>query len=131
MASTRASGTFRCAAAVFLLAATLAMPLAAEPRVRTEREPGAVWGLLAEIWNQLTAVWEENGCSIDPYGGCGTTVPSVDAGCKIDPFGGCIPLAPNSDEGCKIDPYGRCQSLAPTSDNGCSIDPFGGCGSGS
>ncbi len=89
MTSTRVSRTFHCAAAVFLLAATLAMPLAAEPRVRTEREPGAVWGLLAEIWNQLTAVWEASGCKIDPYGGCAPLAPTADEGCKIDPFGGC------------------------------------------
>ena len=84
-----ASWKFRCTLAVFLLAALLAMPLTAEPRVRAERGPGSVWDLLVEVWNKLTAVWEANGCKIDPYGGCITSTPSADEGCSIDPFGGC------------------------------------------
>ena len=84
-----ASWKFRCTLAVFLLAAMLAMPLTAEPRVRTERDSGAVWNLLADVWNKLTAVWEAEGCKIDPFGGCVTSAPSADAGCSIDPYGGC------------------------------------------
>jgi hypothetical protein len=88
-----ASWKFRCTLAVFLLAAILAAPLtsSAEPRVRTERGPG-VWDLLADLWSHITAVWETNGCSIDPYGGCSpsTSRPeSLDEGCSIDPYGGC------------------------------------------
>jgi hypothetical protein len=71
-----ASWKFRCTLTVFLLAAILAAPLtsSAEPRVRTERGPGAVWNLLADLWSHIKVAWEANGCSIDPFGGC---VPSA------------------------------------------------------
>jgi hypothetical protein len=89
-----ASWKFRCTLAVFLLAAMLAMPLTAEPRVRTERDSGAVWNLLADVWNKLTAVWEAEGCKIDPFVGCGNDAPETPA------------PTPSSDNGFIVDPYG-------------------------
>ena len=90
-----ASLKFRCTLAVFLLAALLAMPLTAEPRVRTERGSGSVWGLLVDVWNKLTAVWEASDCEIDPYGCCASNAaeapaptPSSDNGFIVDPYGG-------------------------------------------
>jgi hypothetical protein len=51
---------------------------------------------ISSLWSWLAGLWVDEGCYIDPHGGCraGTSsVPSVpdqvDEGCYIDPYGGC------------------------------------------
>jgi hypothetical protein len=105
--------------AVLLLAVFLLTPwvAAAEPRPgEHQRAAGTTLDLLASLWSALTAVWIDEGCTIDPNGRCG--------GDRLD-------------NGCTIDPFGRCgsQSTTPEStenaDAGCTIDPYGGCRNGS
>lgn len=67
--------------------------------------------LLGRAWGGLLSLWQENGCSVDPSGGCAPEQ------------GGAQP-----DNGCSLDPDGRC-APQPSADNGCSADPNGGCGS--
>jgi hypothetical protein len=117
------SSSLRRKTAVLLLGAVLAAPLvsAASPRaLPAPRTADPVEALLTHLWGTLTALWGENGCSLDPYGGCSgrtTASPAVtpDSGCTIDPYGGCAgtggaAASPGEtpDEGCTIDPYGRC-----------------------
>jgi hypothetical protein len=52
--------------------------------------------LLGRAWSLLTALWDKEGCNIDPNGRCVTgpapspLVPAqVDTGCNIDPDGRC------------------------------------------
>jgi hypothetical protein len=74
--------------------------------------------LFGRAWEGLVGLWMENGCIIDPSGGCAAG--SADA--------------PRADNGCIIDPDGRCaagSAAAPHTDNGCGIDPDGLCRSGS
>lgn len=54
--------------------------------------------LLSRFWSTLSALWGENGCTLDPNGRCvtnpgdntssGTT--TGDSGCTIDPDGRCL-----------------------------------------
>jgi hypothetical protein len=97
------------AAALFVLSLLLAAPWsAAEPReIRGHASPPA----LGQLWSQLTALWADIGCVIDPSGACRDTV------------------AGQSNIGCVIDPGGRCRdAVTSQSDIGCGIDPHGGCG---
>ena len=112
------SSSLRRKIAVLLLAAFLLTPwmAAAEPRPgEHQRAAGATWGLLARLWSALTAAWVDEGCTIDPFGRCGSD--SLDGGCTIDPNGRC---------------GGHSTTPEPTEsvDNGCTIDPYGGCRSG-
>lgn len=97
----------------------LAFPLAAAAQPRLG---GSLGDFFAQLWGALTAIWSENGCTIDPFG-CpgGNGGESPDEGCTIDPDGRCLP--------------GAAQAPPPvpreTTDNGCTIDPNGGCRSGS
>lgn len=50
-------------------------------------------GVLRHLWNLLTAVWSEAGCTVDPLGG----------GCVEDSG---PEASPAGDEGCAIDPWG-------------------------
>ncbi|HEX4960020.1 MAG TPA: hypothetical protein VF173_04220 [Thermoanaerobaculia bacterium] len=52
--------------------------------------------LFSRLWSWLTAIWEKNGCGIDPHGNClpGTgaapaPLPTAAKGCSIDPDGRC------------------------------------------
>lgn len=91
--------SFRRKIVVLLVAGALVAPwaLAEEPR-----HPGpdlTPINFLSRLWSAaLTALWGENGCSIDPDGRCipgpgdgasgsGTT---GDNGCSVDPSGHCI-----------------------------------------
>jgi hypothetical protein len=84
---------------LFLAAVSGALPARAETPETGREEPVAVWtqfvDLLASLWQTAgTAVREtsfaEEGCRIDPHGGCGSQpVIEADAGCRIDPHGGC------------------------------------------
>jgi len=69
---------------------------AAEPR--EEVNPGrssptaqASWGFLVELWGVFTNAWSENGCILDPNGGCSPRQATTDSdnGCGLDPSGGC------------------------------------------
>jgi hypothetical protein len=99
---------------VLLIAASLCTPAWAAPG-RSSSEIH-LFNVLARLWGSLTAVWSEEGCGIDPNGGCGTgQPPTTDSGCKLDPHGGCAaaqggaPIPPpTTDEGCMIDPNGSC-----------------------
>jgi len=73
--------------AVLVVFAILALPWvsAAGPR-QEEVQPG----LLEQIWSFLTSAWNEEGCHIDPSGGCAPEpLPTTDSGCRIDPDGRC------------------------------------------
>jgi hypothetical protein len=84
--------------AALLLTAALVAPWAAAAEPCAQADQPATRGpstFVAHLWAALTAVWGEEGCSIDPYGRCGadsaTPAPTenLDEGCKMDPFGGC------------------------------------------
>lgn len=49
----------------------------------------------ARLWETILGIW----------------APASDEGCMIDPHGGCRPPAPApaSDEGCAMDPHGGCK----------------------
>jgi hypothetical protein len=118
-----ASSSLRRKTAVLLLGAVLATPLvsAASPRALPAQRTASLFeAVLARLLGTLTSLWGEEGCSLDPYGGCtrrSTAIPPVtpDNGCYIDPYGGCTgtggaATSPGEtlDEGCSADPYGRC-----------------------
>ncbi|HYU31134.1 MAG TPA: hypothetical protein VEW48_03145 [Thermoanaerobaculia bacterium] len=111
---------------VLLVAAVLLAPWTAAAEPGAWKDPSgtqAPWGLLAQLWNAVAALWGDNGCSMDPNGGC-----AIDSATPAP--------TENLDEGCKIDPFGGCREGStlpvPTEnlDEGCSMDPFGGCGNG-
>lgn len=81
--------------AFLLVASTTPLARAEEP---------SLLGLLDRAWSGLLSLWIENGCGIDPNGGC----TSPDNGCGADPNGGCTTLE-TSDNGCIADPHGGCQ----------------------
>jgi hypothetical protein len=93
------SSAFHRRIAVLLLAAMLAMPLASLAAPRTSPQPrdtSSFGAVLSHLWDTLTALWSEDGCSADPYGRCagagaGTASPtdSLDEGCSMDPYGRC------------------------------------------
>jgi hypothetical protein len=70
-----------------ILLALFAAPANAVPLNR------AVPDLFSRGWSFLTSIWTAAGCSVDPYGRCGTsTAPEPilsDIGCSVDPFGLC------------------------------------------
>lgn len=126
--------------ALVLLLLTVPSVRALEPGSRRTAETAgfSVFDLFGHAWNGLVSLWMENGCIIDPSGGCATgqaDTPRTDNGCGIDPSGGCATgqaEAPRTDNGCGIDPDGRCATgSAPQTDNGCIMDPDGRCRSGS
>ena len=100
---------------ILLVVGAVAAPSAwaAPHRLSTEI---AAFDIFARLWDSLTAIWEEAGCTLDPHGGCGTDQPpTTDAGCGLDPHGGCAttqevapPPPPTLDEGCNADPHGGC-----------------------
>jgi hypothetical protein len=94
---------------VALLLAALTVPCAQAGGPATARPAtGAlsVVDLLHRAWQSLVSLWMDNGCGIDPHGGC-TAAPTVDNGCGIDPSGRCAAAA---DNGCILDPHGLCRS---------------------
>ena len=116
----------RRAAVFVLLGLILGAPWAAALEARPDGVPRqATWAarstldILHPLWNLLARVWNKEGCTIDPLGGC---VPKADSGaqattskegCRMDPLGGCLPgTTPTNgvqgDEGCTMDPLGRC-----------------------
>lgn len=76
---------------VFIL--LLAAPVAqAAGRGAHSRPVSSLPGLFDQAWEFLTGVWENNGCRLDPSGGCvpqQNTKPEADNGCRLDPNGGC------------------------------------------
>ena len=111
---------------LLLLGILLGFPwtAAAGPRSQPELRiaGGGLGDFLVQAWRALTALWGDNGCSLDPDGRCGgaTAAPAQPADVL--------------DNGCSLDPNGRCGSAvtapirpAGRLDNGCSFDPSGGC----
>lgn len=96
------------AAALLVLCALLASPLAAAPKLRSESStPAAADGLFGWLQGTLSLIWSKSGCGLDPFGQCET----AKNGCQLDPHGGCLDKADapvNPKNGCQIDPYGRC-----------------------
>jgi len=86
----------------------------ASPRAHGAAGFSSLADLLGRAWGSLVGLWMENGCIIDPNGGCA-------AGHADDAV---------SDNGCGLDPHGGCAAVS-AQDNGCIIDPSGGCRSGS
>jgi hypothetical protein len=119
----------RRAAALFVLSLLLAAPwAAAEPRQGHRAAPAP---LLGQLWSQLTALWGDIGCIIDPSGRClGSATSQGDIGCGLDPSGRCLgSVSSQSDIGCIADPDGRCLGSATSQgDIGCGADPSGHCG---
>jgi hypothetical protein len=98
----------RRAAALFVLSLLLATPwVAAEPLQGHGAAPAA---LVGQLWSQLTALWGDIGCILDPDGRCRDSATSQgDIGCGIDPDGRCLGSATTQgDIGCGADPNGRC-----------------------
>ena len=106
-----------------VLAAVLAVPWVAAAAPGVGRQPAGL-GLLQQLWSGLTHFWGDDGCKMDPSGGCATG--SAVSAPAITP-----------DSGCKMDPDGRCATgsaipaPAITPDSGCHMDPSGGCLPGS
>jgi hypothetical protein len=97
--------SLRRRASFLLLGAFLLLPWAAAAEPHGPIDLGS---LFTRLWNNLTSVWSQAGCSADPFGRC-LPAPTTDAGCTIDPYGRCLPSR-STDEGCTIDPYGGCSS---------------------
>lgn len=60
--------------------------------VRAEEPKSSLVDLLSQAWGGLVSFWMENGCIIDPSGGCTAgqaDAPQTDNGCIIDPDGHC------------------------------------------
>jgi hypothetical protein len=78
---------------VALLVLVMAVPCAfAEEPLSTRPRLDPVTDLLHRLWNGFVSLWMENGCIIDPNGGCTSDQggePSPDNGCGLDPHGGC------------------------------------------
>ena len=96
------------AAALLVLCALLASPLAAAPKFRSESStPAAAEDLFGWLRSGLSLIWSKAGCQIDPNGDCG----AGKNGCQVDPFGRCLDKAGtpvNPKNGCQIDPHGHC-----------------------
>lgn len=85
---------------VLLVAAALAAPPAwSQPAERPDGFAARIAGAFASFGDFLAALWAEEGCILDPHGGCsGDTEGGDEAsgattqgeeGCIIDPHGGC------------------------------------------
>ncbi len=110
--------------AVLLLIATLLTSSAAwaarGPGGRSEQPANvarpSLETILGRAWNLLVALWDREGCNIDPSGHCvngpaQNPPPQPKAGCEIDPNGRCVKVpAQNTEIGCNIDPNGHCIS---------------------
>jgi hypothetical protein len=95
---------------LFLLALVLlAVPWPAEAGTGAGTAWFQPWDLAARLWETFVGLWNQNGCSVDPSGTCGT--------------------GSQANNGCSLDPDGRCAGspAGSTVDNGCSVDPNGGC----
>ena len=99
------------AAALLVLCALLATPLAAAPKFRSESTITTAEGdLFGWLQGALSWIWSKNGCQVDPYGRC----EPVKNGCQLDPHGRCQESLPNTStpvqtkSGCQVDPDGRC-----------------------
>jgi hypothetical protein len=75
---------------VLVLFAILALPwVSAAEDVRPAE---SVSSLFEQVWSFITSIWSEEGCRIDPNGGCAPEpmpTDDTDSGCHIDPNGGC------------------------------------------
>jgi hypothetical protein len=99
------------AAALLVLCALLATPLAAAPKFRSESSTtAAASDLFGWLRGTLSLIWSKAGCQVDPFGRCVT----AKNGCQLDPHGRCMDATTstpiNTKAGCQIDPFGRCIS---------------------
>lgn len=72
--------------AFVLCSLVLSYPALAEPRQAAAAGPEAWYGWFLDA---LTALWGENGCRADPYGGCAEAASDRENGCTLEPYGGC------------------------------------------
>ena len=65
------------------------------------------WSFFSDLWDVFSGAWGDNGCWVDPDGGCRDSA-QRDNGCILDPSGdgGDSSWAEN---GCEFDPNGRCR----------------------
>jgi hypothetical protein len=98
------------AAALLVLCALLASPLAAAPKFRSESStPAAAEDLFGWLRSGLSLIWSKAGCQVDPFGRCEI----AKNGCQVDPFGRCLldkatSTPVTTKNGCQLDPNGRC-----------------------
>jgi hypothetical protein len=74
-----------------LMSAVLILVLSVSP-IRAEEPKSSLVDLLSQAWGGLVSFWMENGCILDPSGGCAAGPaddPQTDNGCIADPSGGC------------------------------------------
>jgi len=82
-------------ALVLGLSLALAAPAAWAAPHRTYEQPA--WNLVTQLWFSLSAGWSDVGFILDPHGGCrDNQAPALpnetatwDEGCSVDPDGGC------------------------------------------
>jgi hypothetical protein len=98
--------------ALGLLVALLGLP--ATPAGAVPLDTSVVLGKLRGF---LSAIWEEVGCQIDPWGACAPYL--EDHGCELELAGRCRAAATLVSEGSQKPILGE---------NGCEIDPLGRCG---
>jgi len=72
---------------LFVLVLLVFAPLSQAAELRSEPP----WAVLSQMWDFLVSSWSDNGCRIDPSGGCLPQPPTAtaDNGCRIDPDGRC------------------------------------------
>lgn len=95
-----------------LLLLALAVPVAraeepASPATRGAADLFSLTDLVGQVWGGFMSLWPDNGCGIDPDGGC-RSEQALDNGCIIDPSGGCATVS-TPDNGCIADPNGGCR----------------------
>jgi hypothetical protein len=101
----------RTAAVLLVLTLALGAPGAFAASTSPPARAASGGEILHQLWGLLTSFWSQEGCRLDPLGGC---APAPNAGCEIDPLGKCstsssakISPPPTLDEGCELDPLGR------------------------
>jgi hypothetical protein len=80
---------------VLIVSLVVSVPFAragepASPRARGAAGFSSLADLLGRAWGSLVGLWMENGCILDPHGGC-AAAPASENGCGADPSGGCRP----------------------------------------
>ncbi len=105
----------------FLLALTLLVLVLIPAPATAAPWPGgdSAAGLFARFWGALSAIWSDEGCILDPNGGCRDR-----QNLTVDPGRSAI----TANIGCILDPNGRCwDGSVVTLNSGCILDPYGSC----
>ena len=107
----------RTAAVLILLALSLgtsAFAAKARPEAASRPAAGSAAGVFAPLWRLAVDGLAKAGCTINPWGQCGASAPTLPTkeGCGIDPLGRCGASAQTRDaeEGCGLEPWGRCSA---------------------